>query len=108
MKLTLTHDEMRAYCAELHDANAILKSNYPADSFHSFHRQPVHTVFGGANLFKARFAAKLGEVALLVLDTYESFTASLPALWVCRALKPCRRESPSTNCALVRSHYQYQ
>jgi hypothetical protein len=67
MKLTLTHDEMNAYCSELHDSNAAFKSHYPADSFE---RQPVHTVYGGANLFKAGFAAKLGEVALKTLDTY--------------------------------------
>ena len=67
MKLTLTHDEMNAYCNELHDSNAAFGSHYPADSFH---RQPVHTVYGGANLFKAGFAAKLGEVALKTLDTY--------------------------------------
>jgi hypothetical protein len=67
MKLTLTHDEMNSYCSELHDSNAAFKSDYPADSFE---RQPVHTVYGGANLFKAGFAAKLGEVALKTLDTY--------------------------------------
>ena len=67
MKLTLTPDEMNAYCAELHDSNAAFKSHYPADSSD---RQPVHTVYGGANLFKAAFAGKLGEIALQTLDTY--------------------------------------
>jgi hypothetical protein len=67
MKLTLTHDEVNAHCSELHDSNADFKSHYPADSSE---RQPVHTVYGGANLFKAGFAAKFGEVALKTLDTY--------------------------------------
>ena len=67
MKLTLTNDELNAYCSELHESNAVFKSEYPADSFE---RQPVHTVYGGANLFKAGFAAKLGEAALKTLDTY--------------------------------------
>jgi len=67
MKLTLTPDELNAYYSELHDSNADFKSHYPADSFE---RQPVHTVYGGANLFKAGFAGKLGEVALKTLDTY--------------------------------------
>lgn len=67
MKLTLTNDELNAYCGELHESNAVFKSDYPADSFE---RQPVHTVYGGANLFKAGFAAKLGEAALKTLDTY--------------------------------------
>ncbi len=67
MKLTLTQNELNAYYGELHDANALFKTDYPADSFD---RQPVHTVYGGANLFKAGFAAKLGELALKALDTY--------------------------------------
>jgi hypothetical protein len=67
MKLTLTPDEMNAYCSELHESNETFRVHYPADSYE---RQPVHTVYGGANLFKAGFAAKLGEVALKTLDTY--------------------------------------
>ena len=67
MKLTLTPDELNAYYGELHEANAAFKGHYPADSSD---RQPVHTVYGGANLFKAGFAAKLGEVALKTLETY--------------------------------------
>ncbi|MEF8698176.1 MAG: phosphoenolpyruvate kinase [Candidatus Accumulibacter sp. UW26] len=67
MKLTLTPDEMNAYCSELHESNEAFRVHYPADSYE---RQPVHTVYGGANLFKAGFAAKLGEAALRTLDTY--------------------------------------
>jgi hypothetical protein len=67
MKLTLTADELKAFYGELHDANAAFSVHYPADSSD---RQPVHTVYGGANLFKAGFAAKLGEVALKTLETY--------------------------------------
>ena len=67
MKLTLTADDLKAYYSELHDTNAAFKAHYPADSSD---RQPVHTVYGGANLFKAGFASKLGEVALRTLDTY--------------------------------------
>lgn len=89
MKLTLTHDEMNAYCAELHDSNSAFKSRYPADSTE---RQPVHTVYGGANLFKAGFAAKLGEVALKTLETYAP-TYSVFA----RALGLPRAETLPTN-----------
>lgn len=35
-------------------------------------RQPVHTVYGGAHLFAADTAAKLGKVALRTLDLYAS------------------------------------
>lgn len=34
------------------------------------HRQPVHTVYGGAHLFRADTARKLGDVALRLLDEY--------------------------------------
>lgn len=67
MKLTLTHDETQAYCRELAASNGDFKSHYPADSSD---RQQVHTVYGGANLFKAGFASKLGDIALKTLDTY--------------------------------------
>ncbi|MCM8594967.1 DUF6986 family protein [Accumulibacter sp.] len=67
MKLTLTPDDLAACYNELHEANAAFKEHYPGDSSD---RQQVHTVYGGANLFKAGFAAKLGEVALRTLETY--------------------------------------
>jgi citrate lyase beta subunit len=40
---------------------------YPGDSGA---RQPVHTVYGGAHLFTADTARKLGELAVRSLDTY--------------------------------------
>ncbi len=40
---------------------------YPGDSGA---RQPVHTVYGGAHLFTADTAKKLGELAIRSLDTY--------------------------------------
>lgn len=67
MKLTLTHDEVQSYYKTLSDSNAVFKADYPADSSA---RQPVHTVYGGANLFKSGFVAKLGENALKTLETY--------------------------------------
>ena len=49
---------------KLRDANAQFIRHYPGDSFH---RQPVHTVYGGAQIFKADSAQKLGTAALNVL-----------------------------------------
>src|SRR5262249_6771282 len=40
-------------------------------------RQPVHTVYGGAHLFRSDSAAKLGAVALAALDEYAPDGASL-------------------------------
>src|SRR5258708_5973885 len=36
----------------------------------SLERQPIHTVYGGAHLFKAGIASKLGAMALETLRTY--------------------------------------
>src|SRR5690349_24912732 len=44
-------------------------------------RQPVHTVYGGAHLFKSDTTRKLGEVAIRFLDEYgrdgETFTRAI-------------------------------
>lgn len=42
-------------------------------------RQPVHTVYGGAHLFKSDSAAKLGGLALRTLDEYAPDAASFAA-----------------------------
>jgi len=42
-------------------------ARYPGDSGA---RQPVHTVYGGAHLFSAETASKLGGLALRSIDTY--------------------------------------
>src|SRR5690606_6792539 len=48
-------------------AQARFWKRYPGDSGA---RQPVHTVYGGAQLFTAETPKKLGELALRALDTY--------------------------------------
>ncbi|MBV1919254.1 MAG: hypothetical protein KUG73_01115 [Pseudomonadales bacterium] len=67
MKLTLTDAESQPILADLADSNAKFSATYPGDSSE---RQQVHTVYGGANLFKAGSAQKLGGIALRNLDTY--------------------------------------
>ncbi len=42
-------------------------------------RQPLHTVYGGAHLFKAETTNKLGRIALRALDAYAPDYASLAA-----------------------------
>jgi hypothetical protein len=44
---------------------------------HSHRRQPIHVVYGGAHLFKADTAARLGATALRVLDEYAPDAATL-------------------------------
>jgi hypothetical protein len=49
-----------AVLARLASANEAFGRRYPGDSAE---RQPVHTVYGGAHLFRASTAARLGELA---------------------------------------------
>ncbi|MAR93148.1 MAG: phosphoenolpyruvate kinase [Pseudomonadota bacterium] len=67
MKLTLTDSETQPILARLAESNQKHSSLYPGDSSE---RQPVHTVYGGANLFKAGSAQKLGGLAQRALTTY--------------------------------------
>ncbi len=51
----------------LKTANLQFQKIYPGDRPD---RQPVHTVYGGANLFKADTCVKMGDIALQNLKTY--------------------------------------
>ena len=51
----------------LRAANTAFQKTYPGDRSE---RQPVHTLYGGANLFKYDSAKALGERALEILETY--------------------------------------
>lgn len=53
--------------AKVHAAQLDVAARYVGDSGA---RQPVHTVYGGAHLFTADTARKLGELALRSLETY--------------------------------------
>jgi citrate lyase beta subunit len=67
MKLSIKETEKEALLQELGTANLRFQQVYPGDRPD---RQPVHTVYGGANLFKSDTAIKMGEVALKSLQTY--------------------------------------
>ncbi|MBF0238482.1 MAG: phosphoenolpyruvate kinase [SAR324 cluster bacterium] len=67
MKLSLTTENTRDIFNDLAQANHNYRQDYPSDSAA---RQPVHTVYGGANLFKAGAPGKLGSLALNALETY--------------------------------------
>jgi citrate lyase beta subunit len=59
---------------DLTSANLAFNSNYPGERPD---RQPVHTVYGGAQLFKAETAQKLGEVARKSLKEFASCSKDL-------------------------------
>jgi citrate lyase beta subunit len=61
----LTPDDLRPIMDKLSEANLRVQKRFPGESGR---RQPVHVVYGGANLFKADTAPRLGATALRVLD----------------------------------------
>ena len=67
MKLSITDNEKETLLGSLKTANQRFQQVYPGDKPD---RQAVHTVYGGANLFKADTCVKMGEIALRNLQTY--------------------------------------
>ena len=78
MKTTLTTDATREISARLSEANREFAARYPGESLR---RQPVHTVYGGAHLFKSDTTPRLGALARRALDAYApNFAAFARAL----------------------------
>jgi len=78
MARTLNRDEIGPLMEKLRQANHAMAMVYPGDSPD---RQPVHTVYGGAHLFKADTAIKLGELSRGALrDNAPDFAALARAL----------------------------
>lgn len=67
MPTSLNPDSLRGAVDRLRTANLAFSRRYPGDSGG---RQPVHTVYGGAHLFKADTAARLGALALRALEEH--------------------------------------
>lgn len=67
MNLSIADIEKEILMNSLRDANLKFQKIYPGDKPD---RQAVHTVYGGANLFKSDTCIKLGEIALDNLLTY--------------------------------------
>jgi citrate lyase beta subunit len=67
MKFSIRDNEKETLLNSLKIANLKFQQVYPGDKPD---RQPVHTLYGGANLFKSDTCIKMGEVALKNLQTY--------------------------------------
>jgi citrate lyase beta subunit len=67
MKFSIEEEQKQSLLNELQVANLAFQKKYPGDKPD---RQPVHTVYGGANLFKFDTTLKMGEVALRSLQSY--------------------------------------
>src|SRR5262249_43368401 len=72
----LTSRDLTPVLRALQTANHAVASAYPGESGD---RQPVHTVYGGAHLFRSDTAHKLGTLALAALDEYAPDAATLAA-----------------------------
>ena len=64
---SLSDAALRQLTERLKQAQEVFSKHYPGESGT---RQPVHTVYGGAHLFKSDTTRKLGELAVKALDTY--------------------------------------
>jgi citrate lyase beta subunit len=71
---SLTSESVRDAMERLRTANLAFARHYPGESER---RQPVHTVYGGAHLFRSDAAAKLGSLALRALEEYAPEPADL-------------------------------
>lgn len=67
MPTSLNPNALRRAVDRLWNANLDFSRRYPGDSGR---RQPVHTVYGGAHLFKADTASRLGALARRALEEY--------------------------------------
>ncbi|HYO11857.1 MAG TPA: phosphoenolpyruvate kinase [Thermoanaerobaculia bacterium] len=71
---SLNSESTRDAMERLRAANLAFARHYPGESGG---RQPVHTVYGGAHLFRSDAAAKLGALALRALEDYAPEPADL-------------------------------
>lgn len=67
MQTSISTQDKEQVLAELGKANKAFQQIYPGDKPN---RQPVHTVYGGADLFRANSVEKMGRVAMNTLTTY--------------------------------------
>lgn len=67
MKTTFESAVLEEVGTALKKANSSFNEVYPGESLS---RQPVHTVYGGAHLFKGGTAKKIGDIALKSLQEY--------------------------------------
>lgn len=67
MKKSLSEESLAGLSAKLQQANQTFAGVYPGETGK---RQPVHTVYGGAHLFKSDSAGRLGALARRSLDQF--------------------------------------
>ncbi len=76
MTTLLTPETIRRISAQLRPSLASFAKRYPGESGS---RQPVHTVYGGAHLFKADTAVRLGQLAMRSFESFAPDSATFGA-----------------------------
>jgi citrate lyase beta subunit len=76
VKTTLTEESARESLERLREKSLEFAAHYVGDSPR---RQPVHTVYGGAQLFKAGISRRLGDLAIKALDDHAPDAAAFSA-----------------------------
>src|SRR5438477_4600701 len=71
---TIPEKALAVFVDALDRANALSADRFPGELTT---RQPVHTVYGGAHLFKADAVQKFGALALRALEEYAAEPAAL-------------------------------
>ncbi|HZS08409.1 MAG TPA: phosphoenolpyruvate kinase [Blastocatellia bacterium] len=74
MNTSLSPEDIQQVVARLQQANTAFARRYPGESGR---RQPVHTVYGGAHLFRSDTAVRLGAMARQALAEYAPDFATL-------------------------------
>lgn len=75
--MTLTEESLTAWGTRINRASARIATDFPGERPD---RQPVHTVYGGAQLFKADTARRLGDMALAFAERWVPDTSDLAAI----------------------------
>ena len=73
---SLTPGDLEPILSDLSETHAAIGQAFPGDPEA---RQPVHTVYGGAHLFRSDTPQKLGSLAIRALDTYAANAWKLAA-----------------------------
>ncbi|MGA8143544.1 MAG: hypothetical protein WB987_06630 [Candidatus Acidiferrales bacterium] len=99
MKRTLHPDSLHELTVRLEQAHWAFQKRYPGSTGE---RQPVHTVYGGAHLFRADTPKRLGEVAIRSLDEFApDFVTFAKVLGLPEASR--LTESPEAAAAIAKS-----
>jgi citrate lyase beta subunit len=77
IRSSLPREAVRATVERLREANERFAARFPGEPAT---RQPVHTVYGGAHLFRFDATSKLGAIALRTLDEHAPDEAALASV----------------------------